>query len=59
MFEKHGPYEKKFHQQNYLIFNFTMVSENFIHIGQLGTDIQNFEEVRLISYHINLFEKYE
>ena len=36
-----------------------MVSENFIQIDQLGTDIQNFgEEVRFILYDVYLFEKY-
>ena len=36
-----------------------MVSENSIQIGLLGTDTQNFGEVRSSLYSINLFEKYE
>ena len=36
-----------------------MFSKNFIQVGLLGTDIQNFGEMRLILYNINLFEKYD
>ena len=36
-----------------------MVSEYFIEISLLGTDIQNFGGVRLLLYNINLFEKYD
>ena len=37
-----------------------MVSENFIQIGLLETDIRNFEgELLLISYDIHLFEMYD
>ena len=36
-----------------------MISDNFIQIVLLGTYIQNFGEVRLILYNINLCEKYD
>ena len=59
MFEKRGLFEKNSIIKNRFIFNFTMASENFIQISSLGTDIQNFGEVRIILYNINLFEKYD
>ena len=58
MFDKYGPNEKKFNQQNCFIINFTIVSANLIQIGSLVTEIQNFrKDVRLLLYNIYLFRK--
>ena len=47
---------KEIPSTNRFIFNFKKVSENFIQIGLLGTDIQNFGKLHLILYNIILFE---
>ena len=58
MFEKYGPNEKKYRQQNRCIFNFTIISEKLIQIGSLVTEIQNCgEDVGLILCNINLSRK--
>ena len=50
--------EKNYYQQNNFIFDLTIVSANFIQIGPLVTEIQNFgKDVHLIIYNINLFSK--
>ena len=49
---------KKYHQQNRLQFNLTIVLTNLIQIGLLVTKMQNFrKDVRLILYTINLLRK--
>ena len=46
-----GNYARKYHQQNYFLFHFTIVSTNLIQIGALVTEIQNFgKDLRLILY---------
>ena len=60
LFEKSSyfrPNKKNYHQ-NRLILKFSVVSANFIQIGSLVTEIQNFgKDVGLILYDINLFPK--